>query len=198
LAYSEARNLAQDPAGFAKFWRRRRKAMLRARPNAGHRALAQLQQAGLLVTHVTQNVDGLLHAAGAQEVLELHGNLRTLRCQACGKPAGRWQLGWRCWRCGGCLRPDVVLFGELLDPATLDAALLAASQCKVVLAVGTYASVYPATRILETATRFGAKLVVINPSTTLLGEVADIELREAAENILPLLVQDVRLRRAQR
>lgn len=194
LPYSEVRNLAKDPAGFIGFWKRRRADILQARPNAGHLALAQLQQ-GMRVTHVTQNVDGLLQKAGACNVLELHGNLRKLRCQDCSRKASRWHVGWRCWRCGGYLRPEVVLFGELLEADVLDDALQAASSCQVVLVVGTYGSVYPATRVLETASRFGAKTIVVNPSQTLLGDVADVEIRLPAEEVLPNLVQDALTRR---
>ena len=102
-------------------------------------------------------VDGLLADAGAQQIFELHGNLRRWRCDSCGNREGPW-LSQRCPRCGAQARPDVVMFGEMLDEELLTRTQEVAAQSDVFLVVGTSAAVYPAADLPTIAASNGAKI----------------------------------------
>lgn len=197
LKFSHIDGFRADPEGFNKFWGKKIATFAAAKPNFGHTALARLQTLKP-TTHATQNVDGLLQDAGCSGVLELHGNLRRFRCSACRR-VPEVQDSRLCSHCGKPNRPDVVLFGELLDRKTEDAALLAATHASVVLVIGTTAEVYPAARIPYLAHEYGAWVVVIDvePSENLLG-YADCVLKGPAELVLPRLIEqvDVRLPKA--
>ena len=157
-----------------------------AQPNAAHRALARLEAQGKLRAIVTQNIDGLHQAAGSQSVLELHGAVRRNLCCACGRC---YDLGYvlrgegapRC-ACGGMLRPDVVLYGEALDGAVLDAAIRAIRQCDLLLVGGTSLVVYPAAGLITYAR--GAKLVLLNRDATPFDDRADLILRDDIAAVL--------------
>lgn len=189
LRFSSLDAYKEDPRRFAAFWKKRLADMGKARPNAGHQALARLGRVRE-VTHVTQNVDGLLSEAGAQNVLELHGSLRRWRCSQCSRGGGPWLYG-RCIRCFNYARPDVVMFGESLDPETLLRAEQASAACDVFLLVGSSALVYPAAELPVKALRFGAKLIVLNAEPLLLDHAADVVLHGDAEKLLPALLQHV-------
>lgn len=142
LATPEA--FRRDPRTVWDWYAGRRQKVEAASPNAGHRALAALQSAcearGAAFIPITQNVDGLHHASGSRDVLELHGNLRRAKCIDHGHPAASWEEGDarppRCHACGSMLRPDVVWFGEMLPEGALEAAMRAARQCDVLLCGG--------------------------------------------------------------
>ena len=188
LRYSSAESLRDDPAGFLAFWGARRVELERAEPSAGHRALAELERRRPgAVQHVTQNVDGLLGRAGCGVVHELHGSLARYRCDACG--AGPFAPRETCPSCGALARPDVVMFGEMLDPRTLAQAELAAKRCAVCLVVGTSAVVQPAAGIVTKAQSRGARIVVVNVERTPLDDEADAVLPGPAEDVLPALVE---------
>jgi NAD-dependent deacetylase len=173
------------------FYDERRRDLARARPNPGHVALARLQQAlgATRVVLVTQNIDGLLQAAGALEVIEMHGSLRLLRCERDqGHP--HHEIGsdqeehWLCPRCSAPLRPAVVWFGEVpLHMERIDQAL---GKCSLFLAVGTSGAVYPAAGFSLRARRAGAHCVEINPRPS--GGPFHQEIAEGAEVALPRLV----------
>ena len=185
--FSHANSLRDDPGGFHKFWKARRSELLRAQPNAGHRALVELMALRPGSRLVTQNVDGLLQKAGAPDVLELHGSLSRLRCDHCGRRSNLW-LGMRCLRCLSLARPDVVMFGENLDESVFYAARDAATKCGVFLVVGTTAQVYPAALLPELAVKWGAKLVVIDTEPTPLARCAHIFIQDTSEHALPALL----------
>jgi NAD-dependent deacetylase len=187
LKYSHIDAYKADPAAFTKFWKARQGDIAPAKPNAAHQALHRLQAAKPLTTLITQNVDGLLQAAGCEKVLELHGNLKTARCGQCSNR--RYFMFGRCLCCGGFKRPDVVLFGEQLAEEVVTASSVAASRADVVLVVGTSAIVYPAADIPVRALRFGAKLIVMDTEPPLLAKAADIVLQGAAEVLMPELVE---------
>ena len=158
-----------DPAGFFRFYRDK---LLRldVRPNPAHRALAALEQAGRLRAVITQNIDGLHQAAGSREVLELHGSIHRNHCLDCGRLYdARFvdeypELVPRCPRCGGVVKPDVVLYEEPLDAEVLSRALAYLAEADVVIVGGTSLGVYPAAGLLDAYN--GDKLVVINRSST--------------------------------
>ncbi len=187
LKYSHADGYKADPAGFSRFWSARMRDIGQARPNPAHEALARLQRTKPGASMVTQNVDGLLQEAGCADVLELHGNLHTLRCTGCGR-VGAPQFRWRCLRCLGRVRPDVVLFGENLSEDTVNEARERARKSQVFLVVGTTALVYPAADLPVLALRWSAKLIVMDVERPLLAAAADVYLEGRAESLLPELV----------
>ncbi|MGB5424694.1 MAG: NAD-dependent deacylase [Desulfobacterales bacterium] len=134
-------------------------------PNAAHRALVELEQMGIVRRIITQNIDGLHRKAGSRKVIEIHGSLREIICQQCGRtylapniPEGNPP---HC-ECGGVLKPDTVLFGEPLPPNALEAAYRESQTCRVMLVIGTSAVVYPAAHLPVMAKQKGAKIVEIN------------------------------------
>ena len=134
-------------------------------PNAAHRALVELEQMGIVRRVITQNIDGLHRKAGSRKVIEIHGSLREIICQQCGRtylapniPEGNPP---HC-ECGGVLKPDTVLFGEPLPPNALEAAYRESQTCRVMLVIGTSAVVYPAAHLPVMAKQKGAKIVEIN------------------------------------
>jgi NAD-dependent deacetylase len=174
----------------------RREIVAKARPNAGHLALAALErQCGgreADFTLVTQNVDGLHREAGNCHVVELHGNIRRAKCFDRHHPVETWPEGDEvptCPVCGSLLRPDVVWFGEMLPREALAAALAAARTCDVFLCVGTSTVVEPAASLPFLALDAGARVIEVNPQETSLSAAATISLRGTAGAILPQLIQ---------
>jgi NAD-dependent deacetylase len=192
LKYSSADALASDPDGFRAFWTKRCEDMARAEPNAAHRAFAELGRLRPDVQHITQNVDGLLDRAGCVAVHELHGSLARWRCDACGVRALAALAP--CPSCGQATRPDVVMFGEMLDDATFAAAELAAKRSQVCLVVGTTGVVQPAAGLVAKAASRSSRIVVVNVEASELDAFADATLRGPAEALVPALVAAVRLR----
>jgi NAD-dependent deacetylase len=176
-------------------------AIAAAKPNAGHLALAELEQMGRLQTIITQNIDNLHQQAGSRSILEIHGNRTLLRCLGCGRrfePAAvsTDPLPPRCEACGGIIKSDTVMFGEPIPEATLEACYKAARGCDCMLIVGTSAVVYPAAELPLLARRRGADLIEVNPDRTPLTHSCRVILRGAAGVVLPQLVDA--LRRASR
>jgi len=188
LQFSHAEDLARDPSGFTKFWAQRMAVIESAQPNPGHAALAALQRLRPATRLVTQNVDGLLTLAGGQDVLELHGSLRRWRCDRCGNRSGPWPFH-RCLRCGSHARPDVVMFGEMLNAGVLLDAQVAAQECDLFMVVGSTTIVYPAAELPQTALAHGARLVTLNlEPLPHLDDAASVVLRGASEGLLPKLL----------
>ncbi|MFB9684957.1 SIR2 family NAD-dependent protein deacylase [Amycolatopsis plumensis] len=189
-------NFMADAAVRREFWRSYAEhAAWRAEPNAAHRALAELDGAGLAVRVLTQNVDGLHQRAGlaARKVLELHGSMHTTRCTGCaaGFPTTEilavGQDDPACPRCGGILKPDVVLFGQLLDAEVLGRARSIAAASELFLAIGSTLQVEPAASLCTVAVQAGATLVVVNRDPTPYDEDADFVLREDIGEAVPEL-----------
>jgi len=186
---------ARQPEVVWQWYQWRRRLVVDAQPNPGHRALAGLQDClpGMLL--VTQNVDGLHQRAGSKDVIELHGNLFENQCSAsdCRHMAPNTDLEATtpplCPSCGALMRPGVVWFGEGLPEAALARARQAASGCQLLLSVGTSAVVYPAADLAWMVKRTGAVLVEINPETTPLTAVADFVFPGPAGEILPAILR---------
>ena len=135
------------------------------KPNAAHYKLAEWEQLGKLIAVVTQNIDGLHQAAGSRAVYELHGSVLKNRCKECGH---RYDVEFiknsegipRCIKCGGVVKPEVVLYGENLDEDTVTGAVRAISAADTLIVAGTSLTVYPAAGLINYFT--GENLVVIN------------------------------------
>lgn len=171
----------------------RRELIGQALPNAGHRALVEMEERVPQFTLITQNVDGLHQRAGSRRVIELHGSILRTKCfdeeipvdvlpDTDARPP-------RCPRCGAYIRPDVVWFGEMLPREALDAAFVASRACDVFLSVGTSTLVEPAASLPFGARGGGAAVVEVNPNPTPLSERADFVLRGSAADLLPLLAR---------
>jgi NAD-dependent protein deacetylase/lipoamidase len=170
----------------------RRDVIEKIEPNAAHHAIARWQQSFPDFTLVTQNVDGLHEAAGSKDVIELHGNIWRARCISCGakydlrdkeREAAR---DFTCAECGNYLRPDVVLFGEMLPRGAFERAAMKAKCAELCFVVGTSALVYPAAGLPEIAKAAGAYTVEINPEPTPLSGLCDEVIQGKAGEILPL------------
>ncbi len=189
LATPEA--FERNPQMVWEWYEWRRKLVGQARPNPGHYALARIEQHMPGFTLITQNVDGLHHAAGSRNVVEMHGNIMRNKCFEHGHAVDRPDddpKPPRCPRCGGRVRPDVVWFGEMLPEHALQAALGAAGTCDVFLCVGTSTVVEPAASLPFTALARGACVVEINPAPTPLTSRASYVLTGPSGIILPRLV----------
>lgn len=154
LATPEA--FGDDPALVWGWYEWRRAAVERVEPNAGHRALAEIERRAPECAVVTQNVDDLHERAGSKQPIHLHGSLFAPRCSACGRPATLPERAPAvegpvdpppCDHCGAPIRPGVVWFGEALPADAFEAAVAAAANCDVLLTVGTSGVVFPAAEI---------------------------------------------------
>jgi len=170
--------------------------MLRAEPNAGHRALARLERAGRLQAVVTQNIDGLHQAAGSATVLELHGTNRAAVCLQCERREpiepvlARVEGGDhepRCG-CGGILKPATVSFGQSLPRDVLEESIRLAEGCDCLLAIGSSLQVQPAASLVEIAKHAGATVLILTRSATPYDALADARLDGALGETLPALV----------
>lgn len=185
----------RNPRLVWNWYAHRRQVMEAASPGPAHYALVDLEQHYPVFTVITQNIDGLHWRAGSRELLELHGNIGRSRCFDCATYAAGWDeeggVPPRCARCGGWLRPDVVLLGEGLAEQELRRAYRATETAQVFLAVGTSASIQPAASLPLIARRSGALVIVIDPGETALSVVADCWLQGKASEVLPVLVQHI-------
>ena len=192
-----------DPAAFYRLLRPLAARLLLAEPNAAHRALADLEQWGLLACIITQNVDNLHQKAGSRCVWELHGHLRQATCLRCQRTFPAEGLledllqgvdAPRCSCCGGALKPNVVFFGEPLPRYAWMEAAGEAERCDLILVVGSSLEVTPASDLPFMALRHGAKIVVINNVPTPLDEEAAVVLCDDLAVVLPRLAEACRLR----
>ncbi len=173
-------------------WFDYRRALLASlKPNPAHNALARWQNHFDKFTLVTQNVDGLHAHAGSRNVLELHGSIWRARCVRCEEQ--RDLRGRKddepppiCGTCRHMMRPDVVLFGEMLPAGVFERAAAEAAECDICFVVGTSALVYPAAGLPEIARATGAFVVEVNPELTPLSNLCHEVIEGKAGEILPL------------
>lgn len=162
-----------------------------AEPNAAHKALAKLEEMGKLKAIVTQNIDGLHQKAGSKTVYEVHGTVLKNYCRRCGEP---YDLDYivhsdgipKCEKCGGVVKPDVVLYEEGLDNMTVNASIRAISDADVLIIGGTSLNVYPAASFVQYYR--GHKLVLINMSETPYDSRADLLIHESIGKVLGSVV----------
>ena len=175
-----------DPEEFYRFYKDKM-LITDAKPNAAHLALAKLEKMGKLKAVVTQNIDGLHQAAGSKTVYELHGSVLRNYCMKCHAfYDGAWvkeQEGIpRCEKCGGTVKPDVVLYEEGLDQAVIEGAVRAISEADVLIIGGTSLVVYPAAGLIDYFR--GSHLVVINKSPTPRDKMADLLIADKIGKVL--------------
>jgi len=188
-----------EPVEFWEFYRQRLSLLDDARPNPGHFALAALERAGLIERVITQNVDGLHSAAGSQEVLEVHGSLRESVCPACRSSYPRVEAEKRAdaatdgvplCDCGWVLKPNVVLFGEMLPEAMNEAEALV-YQCDLLLCCGSSLAVWPVAKLPEVAKkrRSAGAVAIVNRGPTEADDLADVRIEGATGEVLPRLCE---------
>ncbi len=189
---SSAGMLARDLAAVWEWFNYRRGLLGALKPNPAHEAIARWQERFGNLTLVTQNIDGLHQAAGSRNVIELHGNIWRARCFECGSRHDVRELKFDntvpvCFDCGRNLRPDVVLFGEMLPEGAFESAAIKAQTCDLCFVIGTSAVVYPAASLPEIARSASAYVVEVNPERTPLSDMSDEVLTGRAGEVLPLL-----------
>jgi NAD-dependent deacetylase len=177
-----------------------------AQPNRGHEALVALERRGVLHTVVTQNIDGLHHAAGSDpaKVVEIHGTMRAVMCMSCDtrtpmpdvlERVRRGEEDPHCTEergagsCGGILKSATISFGQNLVAADLLRAERAAQECDVFLAVGSTLAVYPAAGLVPTARLAGARVVIVNAEPTEYDGLAEAVVRASISDALPYLAE---------
>ncbi len=196
MAVASRSAFEQTPDVFYAFYRRRLERLGGAAPNPAHLALAALERACRLRTVITQNVDGLHQAAGTSTAIELHGNLREAVCTGCGRVGPITLLSdaldaGRLPRCEGCrrlLKPNVVLFEDLLPERAWLAALLAARASDVMLVVGSSLQVAPAATLPQETLDHGGRLIIVNREPTPYDGQAAVTIHGEAGWALPEIV----------
>jgi NAD-dependent deacetylase len=198
---SHIHHYMSDPTVRVEAWRARLEhPAWSSQPNAGHRALVDLEGMGKLHTLITQNIDGLHQIAGTSgnRLIEIHGTIRRVVCMGCGeisdmqRALGRVRAGEAdpgCLACGGILKSATISFGQSLNEADLRRALAAARACDVFLAVGTSLVVYPVAVLPQVALDGGARLVIFNESETPYDRLADAVVRDRIGRSLPSLME---------
>lgn len=186
----------ENPRNFYTWLRPLAKLILAAQPNPAHEALAQLEKYGPLEALITQNIDMLHHRAGSRSVLEIHGHLRRATCMGCEEKfiapkllAAYVETGDmpRCKLCGEVLKPDIILFGELLPMRLLKEAQMYALTCDLILVVGSSLEVAPAGDLPALAKQTGARLIIINHDPTHIDHQADLLISADVAEVLPQL-----------
>jgi len=195
-------NYLQDPEVRRLSWQQRiASPAWQATPNAGHRALVELEHQGRLSALVTQNIDELHQKAGSSPdlVVELHGTMHRVVCWKCGEQGPMEPTLERvragdpdpaCLTCGGILKSATISFGQNLDPDTIARAERAALSCDALLAVGSTLTVYPAAGLVPVAKDSGAAVVIVNAEPTAFDPEADAVVRASISDVLPLLVAE--------
>jgi NAD-dependent deacetylase len=174
MEYATIDAFRRDPVKVWDFYARRLGVLATAEPNAAHRALARLEALGLLSAVVTQNVDGLHQLAGSQEVIEVHGSIRTASCLSCGTRVGADEVAAAlarapappCPRCGAIVKPDVVMFGELLPAVEIERASQLAATARLLLVVGSSLEVWPVAGLPQETLDAGGLLAIVNRDPT--------------------------------
>lgn len=193
----------RDPGGFYRASRDLISTMEQAAPTLAHRLLVRLEEIGKLKAVATQNIDGLHHVAGSQKVYELHGTYRTGHCTKCNKEyemaafykaieSGQLQTPG-CSDCSAPIKPDIVLFEELLPVDAWEGSVKAAEQCDLMLVFGSSLVVYPAAELPMIAVTKGARLLIVNLEPTGYDRMATLTIRaklgEFAQRALAAFLQ---------
>lgn len=182
----------RDPEKVLEFHGLRRELLADCQPHTGHYIIAGLEASHPDIKVVTQNIDGLHQRAGSQRVIELHGSLWRMRCTSEGtihslEPGD--ENPTRC-SCGAQLRPDIIWFGDQLDPQVVDQATEVISRCDLLIAIGTSAVIWPAAGYPQLARQQGAHCIEINPEASELSFLYHEVYRGTAGEVLPALLPE--------
>ena len=194
MTYAHIDAFRENPARVWEMLRELGDIIDRSAPNAGHRALARLEEMGRLGAVITQNVDGLHQRAGSKRVIEFHGGGDRLVCLSGHGPFGREAITDKsfppvCSVCGAVLKPDVVFFGEPIPDGAVIAAQQELEKADLVLVLGTSAEVFPASDIPRAARDRGASVIEVNLAPThLTGTISDLTLLGSTTEVLPMMV----------
>jgi NAD-dependent protein deacetylase/lipoamidase len=188
----------RDSARVWEFYSRRLDVLGDAQPNPAHDALAELEREGWIDALITQNVDRLHERAGSQDVIEVHGSLRTASCPECGTREPMEDVAARLPvpRCLACdhavLRPDVVMFGELLPAAAIDRSTELAEAAALLLVVGSSLEVWPVAGLPQTTLDHGGTLAILNRDPTAYDARAELVLHSSAGEVLAHVAETLR------
>ncbi len=186
----------QDPARFWSYYRPRFQSLGDKQPNAAHEALAELERRGLIEGVITQNIDRLHGVAGSRKVVEVHGSIETSSCRDCDASFGIEEVEElfdstglpRCGGCGGAIKPDVVLFGELLPESAMAEAQRLAKRADLMLCIGSSLAVYPVAGLPGLTLERGGRLAIVTKGPTPYDDDADLKLEgEVDEELAALL-----------
>ena len=186
----------RDPARFWSYYRPRFHALGDKRPNRAHEALAELERRGLIEGLITQNIDRLHRAAGSENVIEVHGSIETSTCRGCGASHGIEEVDGlfdaagvaACDACGGPVKPDVVLFGEMLPERAMREAQQLAEAADLILCVGTSLAVHPVAGLPAVTLDRGGSLALVTKGPTPYDADAAVKLEgEVDEDLTALL-----------
>jgi NAD-dependent deacetylase len=197
MEYATIAAFRRDPVKVWEFYALRFGVLTTAEPNPGHLAIAELERRGLVAAVVTQNIDGLHQRAGSREVVEVHGSIRSASCLECGERAPleevvaslRDQPAPPCPRCGAVLKPDVVMFGELLPAEAIDRATELVRGAGLLLVVGSSLEVYPVAALPDEAVAAGVAVAILNRGRTPFDHLASIRIDRAAGETLSELAE---------
>jgi NAD-dependent deacetylase len=193
LEYGSLSAFQADPEKVWRFYAPRFAMLTDAEPNAAHRALAELERAGLLRAVITQNIDLLHERAGSREVVEVHGSIRHSTCLTCDahypleEVVRLLEVGAgapRCTVCGAVVKPDVVFFEELLPEDAIDRAYELAGEARLLLVVGSSLEVWPVAELPLVTLRAGGRVAVVNEGPTSVDDRAELKLTGKAGEVL--------------
>jgi NAD-dependent protein deacetylase/lipoamidase len=188
MEYATIDAFRRDPEKVWEFYALRLGVLADAQPNAGHRALAELERRGLVRAVVTQNIDGLHQRAGSRDVIEVHGSIRSATCLDCGTEAPLEQPAQRCPQCGAIMKPGVVMFGELLPEAAMARATELARTAGLLLVVGSTLEVYPVAGLPAETLAAGGAVAIVNRGPTAYDGRAELKVDGGAGETLVTLV----------
>lgn len=186
----------RDPARFWSYYRPRFQTLGDKRPNRAHEALAELERRGMIEAVITQNIDRLHRAAGSREVVEVHGSIETSSCRECGAGFDLARVEELfdergvalCAECGGAVKPDVILFGELLPEAAMARATELAAAADLMLCVGSSLAVYPVAGLPQLTLESGGRLAIVTKGPTPFDAEAELKLEGEVDEELAAAV----------
>jgi NAD-dependent deacetylase len=186
----------RDPARFWTYYRPRFQTLGDKRPNGAHRALAELERRGLIDGVITQNIDRLHRAAGSRNVVEVHGSIETSSCRRCAACFELEEVEGLfdedgvaiCSTCGGAVKPDVVLFGELLPESAMTRARDLAERADLMLCVGSSLAVHPVAGLPQLTLERGGRLAIVTKGPTPYDEDAELRLGGEVDSELEALL----------
>jgi NAD-dependent deacetylase len=199
LEYASLPAFRADPRKVWRFYKPRIAMLTEAQPNAAHRALAALEEAGFVEAVVTQNIDVLHERAGSRDVIEVHGSIRTASCPRCGASYPRERVielladadAPECEACGAVLKPDVVFFGELLPVEAIERAGELARRARLLLVVGSALEVHPVAALPEETLDAGGRLAIVNKGPTPYDERAELKIEANAGAVLGAVAEEL-------